>query len=165
MAGWNWIGCFTDAESISVPLLSSTGGFSNNDQLKGRGSAYTTYYKNNNFSAWDGTLTTLTAGNGYKLYVAQPGMLSVSVAEQLRSGATRSVVEMRGESDCPWTTPDSYANSMTLDAVVKLEAETYLEADGSAIGVFDGNDICRGVATIRTTAWGDGKPKPKSKVR
>ena len=154
VAGWNWIGCFTDAESIAVSSLVSTGGFSNNDQLKGRGSAYTTYYKNNNFSAWDGTLNAMTAGNGYKLYVVKAGTLSAIAAEQIRSGASCWTEEMRGGGNCPWTTPDSYANSMTLDAVVKLDAGTYLEADGSAIGVFDRNGNCRGVASIRTTAWG-----------
>jgi len=151
VAGWNWIGCFTDTESIEVSSLASTGGFSNRDQLKGKGSPYTTYYKNSQFSAWDGTLTSLEAGSGYKLLVARAGILSVATAEQTRDGSGGQGT--RGE-ECPWTTPDTYANSMTLDAVVRLDEETFMEVPGSAIGVFDANGICRGVASLRTTAWG-----------
>lgn len=153
VAGWNWIGCFTDAERIAVSALASTGGFSNNDQLKGKGSAYTTYYKHSNFSGWDGTLTSMTAGNGYKFYVAKAGTLSAS-AVQTRGAEIRGAERTRGESGCPWTSPDNYANSMTLDAVVKLDGGASLETDGSAIGVFDAKGICRGVASIRTTGWG-----------
>jgi len=97
----------------------------------------------------------MTAGRGYKLYVKRAGTLAVSGTQ------TRAAFEdydydterTRGMS-CPWTSPTNYANSMTLDAVVFSGDATSFAEPGSAVGVFDANGNCRGVAFLRTTAWG-----------
>ena len=156
--GWNWIGCFTDADFIRREELVHNGGFSDGDQLKGHGGAdFADYYAFDDWQGWDGELAGMTAGKGYKLKVKKAGMLSVA-APGTRGTTTRMAATRAGRSadagtSGPWTPPKGYAYSMTLEAEVRDTSGWRQTAPGSVVGIFDAQGNCRGIASLRTTKW------------
>ena len=156
--GWNWIGCFTPASSIAKEDLSHSTGFSDGDQLKGHGSNdFAGFYDFDDFYGWDGVLTEMTAGKGYKMKVARAGTLSVE-KERTRGASRRDFAVRSGRSSDvgfsgPWAPPEGYAYSMTLEAEVKDASGRRQTAPGSVVGIFDAEGSCRGIASLRTTKW------------
>lgn len=53
-----------------------------------------------------------------------------------------------------WKAPEGMQNSMSLSLVVRRADGTRIESNGSVVGVFDRRGGCRGMASLRTTAWG-----------
>ena len=136
-SGWNWIG-FPCDQSVSV--ATAMGGFSpeHNDVVKGR-NGFATYYNENGYEMWYGTLNTLEPGKGYmyRSFGTSPKTLTY----QLGRGET--VVEnSTGENNVFKADGGDFADNMTVIAVVELE-NSELRSDGYELAAFVNNE-CRG---------------------
>ena len=136
-SGWNWIGFPGDQ---NVLLRTAMGGFNPepNDVIKGRNS-FATYFCENGYEMWYGTLNTLEPGKGYmyRSFSTTPKTLTFQSS--------------RGETEAENNTDDNkvyradggaFADNMTVVAVVELD-NMELRSDDYEVAAFVG-DECRG---------------------
>ena len=149
--GWNWIGLFTGDETANITSLAYSGGFAQNDQLKGQTTS-ATYYVTSTFTGWSGSLKQLSNNQGYKLKVANPGILTITPAT--RGAYANANASVRSES-CPWPAPDdATAYNMTFCVVLKNTDGSYLENENTVVGIFQGDTII-GNAVYTETPFGN----------
>ncbi len=72
--GWNWLGA-EEGESLSLGDALTSLNPSNNDLVKSQNEGYALYYNSPEFTGWVGTLDSIAPGKGYKLFLAQSGIL------------------------------------------------------------------------------------------
>lgn len=134
--GWNWIG-FPCSERVSVSEALSGFTPQNDDVIKGINS-YTTYYSDDNYNFWYGTLNTLEPGQGY-MYGSKSNAMKTLVFQTGRGEATKANITPENNYYQP---TDDYADNMTLIAVVDLDG-VELRSDDYELAAFVG-DECRG---------------------
>jgi len=148
VSGSNWIGVNLQ-ESAEIEVLAHSGGFLDNDTIKGQeGSA--TFFGGQWFPSSESFR--LKPGKGYLLNTANPGQLTfdnvISGSQALDAGKSKTVgIETISAPD--WEAPTGFQNSMIIFAQVDSNGNL-VEADGSLLAAFAGEEI-RGVARI-----GDG---------
>lgn len=136
-SGWNWIG-FPSQQNISLRTALSGLNPEPDDVIKGR-NGFASYYAEDGYSVWYGTLNTLEAGQGY-MY-------------QSKYNGTKTFTYTMGKGETAGTniTPDNnynrpnalqFADNMTIIAVVELEGKE-LCSDAYELAAFVG-DECRG---------------------
>jgi hypothetical protein len=135
--GWNWIG-FSCNQNVSVDVALSGFTPENNDVLKGR-NGFTTYYSDENYSIWYGTLNTLEPGRGY-MYRSNSATQKTLVFQTGRGEATTENVTTDNNYFQP--TDGDFADNMTITAVLELDGEE-LRSDDYELAAFVG-DECRG---------------------
>lgn len=136
-SGWNWIG-FPYNQNVSVDVALSGFTPANNDIIKGR-NGYTTYYSDANYSMWYGTLNTLESGKGY-MYRSNSSTSKTLTFQTGRGEAANENITTENNHYRP--NGDSYADNMTITAVLELNGEE-LRSDEYELAAFVG-DECRG---------------------
>ena len=135
--GWNWIG-FPCNQNVSVNVALSGFTPANNDIIKGR-NGYTTYYSDANYSVWYGTLNTFEPGKGY-MYRSNSSTTKTLTFQMGRGEAANENITTENNHYRP--NGDSYADNMTITAVLELNGEE-LRSDDYELAAFVG-DECRG---------------------
>lgn len=135
--GWNWIG-FLCNQNVSVDVAMSDFTPENNDVIKGR-NGFTTYYSDDNYSMWYGSLTTLEVGKGY-MYRSNSTAQKTLVYQAGRGETT--VENVTTENNVFQPAGGKFADNMTLTAVLELDGEE-LRSDDYELAAFVG-DECRG---------------------
>ncbi len=136
-SGWNWIG-FPCNQNVGVDVALSGFTPANNDIIKGR-NGYTTYYSDANYSMWYGTLNTLESGKGY-MYRSNS---STPKTLTFQTGRGETAAEnITSENNHYRPNSGSYADNMTLAAVLELDGEE-LRSEDYELAAFVG-DECRG---------------------
>ncbi|MCR5659729.1 MAG: leucine-rich repeat protein [Bacteroidales bacterium] len=135
--GWNWIG-FPCNQNVSVDVAMSGFTPENNDVLKGR-NGFTTYYSDDNYSMWYGTLNTLEPGKGY-MYRSNSATQKTLVFQSGRGEATTENVTTENNYFQPAS--GDFADNMTITAVLELDGEE-LHSEDYELAAFVG-DECRG---------------------
>ena len=135
--GWNWIG-FPCNQNVNVDVAMSGFTPENNDILKGR-NGFTTYYSDENYSMWYGTLNTLEVGKGY-MYRSNSATQKTLVFQTGRGEA--NVENITSENNYFQPAGDDFADNMTITAVLELDGEE-LRSEDYELAAFVGDD-CRG---------------------
>lgn len=135
--GWNWIG-FPCNQDVSVDVAMSNFTPENNDVIKGR-TGFTTYYSDNNYNMWYGTLNTLEVGKGY-MYRSNSTTQKTLVFQTGRGETTMENVTTEDNIFQP--ADGDFADNMTITAVLELDGEE-LRSDDYELAAFVG-DECRG---------------------
>ena len=135
--GWNWIG-FPCNQNVGVNVALSGFTPANNDIIKGR-NGYTTYYSDANYSVWYGTLNTFEPGKGY-MYRSNSSTTKTLTFQTGRGEAANENITTENNHYRP--NGDSYADNMTITAVLELNGEE-LRSDDYELAAFVG-DECRG---------------------
>ena len=135
--GWNWIG-FPCNQNVSVDVALSGFTPEANDVIKGR-NGFTTYYSDENYSMWYGTLNTLEPGRGY-MYRSNSTTQKTLVFQMGRGETTMENVTTENNNFQP--TDSDFADNMTITAVLELDGEE-LSSDDYELAAFVG-DECRG---------------------
>lgn len=136
-SGWNWIG-FPCNQDVSVDVAMSNFTPENNDVIKGR-TGFTTYYSDNNYNMWYGTLNTLEVGKGY-MYRSNSTTQKTLVFQTGRGETTMENVTTEDNIFQP--ADGDFADNMTITAVLELDGEE-LRSDDYELAAFVG-DECRG---------------------
>ncbi len=136
-SGWNWIG-FPCNQDVSVDVAMSNFTPENNDVIKGR-TGFTTYYSDNNYNMWYGTLNTLEVGKGY-MYRSNSTTQKTLVFQTGRGETTMENVTTEDNIFQP--ADGDFADNMTITAVLELYGEE-LRFDDYELAAFVG-DECRG---------------------
>ena len=143
--GWNWIG-FPSTQNVSVATALSGLEAAPDDIIKGR-NGYASYYAENGYNGWYGTINTLESGQGY-MYRSNSN-----------DSKTFTYTIGRGETAQDNITPDQnlnlpqadrFADNMTVTAVVKLEGAE-LHSETYEVAAFVGNE-CRGSVKLMYVA-------------
>lgn len=135
--GWNWIG-FPCNQNMNVDVALSGFTPENNDVIKGR-NGFTTYYSDENYSMWYGTLNTLEPGKGY-MYRSNSTTQKTLVFQTGRGETTMENVTTENNIFQP--TDGDFADNMTITAVLELDDEE-LRSEDYELAAFVG-DECRG---------------------
>ena len=135
--GWNWIG-FPCNQNVGVDVALSGFTPANNDIIKGR-NGYTTYYSDGNYNMWYGTLNTFEPGKGY-MYRSNSSTTKTLTFQMGRGEAANENITTENNHYRP--NGDSYADNMTITAVLELNGEE-LRSDDYELAAFVG-DECRG---------------------
>lgn len=135
--GWNWIG-FPCNQNVSVDVAMSGFTPEANDVIKGR-NGFTTYYSDENYSMWYGTLNTLEPGRGY-MYRSNSTTQKTLVFQTGRGETTMENVTTENNIFQP--ADGDFADNMTITAVLELDGEE-LRSDDYELAAFVG-DECRG---------------------
>lgn len=135
--GWNWIG-FPCNQNVSVDVAMSGFTPEANDVIKGR-NGFTTYYSDENYSIWYGTLNTLEPGRGY-MYRSNSTTQKTLVFQTGRGETTMENVTTENNIFQP--ADGDFADNMTITAVLELDGEE-LRSDDYELAAFVG-DECRG---------------------
>jgi hypothetical protein len=135
--GWNWIG-FPCNQNVSVDVALSGFTPEANDVIKGR-NGFTTYYSDENYSIWYGTLNTLEPGRGY-MYRSNSTTQKTLVFQTGRGEMT--VENVMTENNIFQPADGDFADNMTITAVLELDGEE-LRSEDYEIAAFVG-DECRG---------------------
>ena len=136
-SGWNWIG-FPCNQDVSVDVAMSNFTPENNDVIKGR-TGFTTYYSDNNYNMWYGTLNTLEVGKGY-MYRSNSTTQKTLVFQTGRGETTMENVTTEDNIFQP--ADGDFADNMTVTAVLELDGEE-LQSEEYELAAFVG-DECRG---------------------
>ena len=136
-SGWNWIG-FPCNQDVSVDVAMSNFTPENNDVIKGR-TGFTTYYSDNNYNMWYGTLNTLEVGKGY-MYRSNSTTQKTLVFQTGRGETTMENVTTEDNIFQP--ADGDFADNMTITAVLELDGEE-LQSEEYELAAFVG-DECRG---------------------
>ena len=136
-SGWNWIG-FPCNQNVSVDVAMSNFTPENNDVIKGR-TGFTTYYSDNNYNMWYGTLNILEVGKGY-MYRSNSTTQKTLVFQTGRGETTMENVTTEDNIFQP--ADENFADNMTVTAVLELDGEE-LRSDDYELAAFVG-DECRG---------------------
>lgn len=136
-SGWNWIG-FPCNQDVSVDVAMSNFTPENNDVIKGR-TGFTTYYSDNNYNMWYGTLNTLEVGKGY-MYRSNSTTQKTLVFQTGRGETTMENVTTENNIFQP--SDENFADNMTITAVLELDGEE-LQSEEYELAAFVG-DECRG---------------------
>ena len=136
-SGWNWIG-FPCNQNMSVDVAMSGFTPEANDVIKGR-NGFTTYYSDENYSMWYGTLNTLEPGRGY-MYRSNSTTQKTLVFQTGRGETTMENVTTENNIFQP--ADGDFADNMTITAVLELDGEE-LRSDDYELAAFVG-DECRG---------------------
>ena len=136
-SGWNWIG-FPCNQNVSVDVAMSNFTPENNDVIKGR-TGFTTYYSDNNYNVWYGTLNTLEVGKGY-MYRSNSTTQKTLVFQTGRDETTMENVTTENNIFQP--ADGDFADNMTITVVLELDGEE-LRSDDYELAAFVG-DECRG---------------------
>lgn len=136
-SGWNWIG-FPCNQNVGVDVALSGFTPANNDIIKGR-NGYTTYYSDANYSMWYGTLNTLESGKGYMYRSNSSASKTLTFQTSRGESAAENITS---ENNHYRPNSDSYADNMTIAAVLELDGEE-LRSDEYELAAFVG-DECRG---------------------
>ena len=136
-SGWNWIG-FPSQQSVSLRTALSGLNPEPDDVIKGR-NGFASYYAEDGYSVWYGTLNTLEAGQGYMYQSKSNGTktFTYTIGKGETAGANIT-------TDNNYNRPNvlQFADNMTLIAVVELEGKE-LCSDAYELAAFVG-DECRG---------------------
>ena len=135
--GWNWIGCpLYNATTLEAALKEYTP--TEGDALIGI-DAFATYEE----GRWQGTLTTLTPGQGYLLRCQQAQTFRwTSLATTTHKAKRYAAPERRTAATSPWQ-PDRHAYPHAIGVVATLQTDEPL--DGYTLAAFSDAE-CRGVA-------------------
>lgn len=136
-SGWNWIG-FPCNQNVSVDVAMSGFTPEANDVIKGR-NGFTTYYSDENYSIWYGTLNTLEPGRGY-MYRSNSTTQKTLVFQTGRGETT--VENVTTENNYFQPADGDFADNMTITAVLKLDGEELRSEDYELAAFVD--DECRG---------------------
>ena len=150
VAGWNWIGYpRSDGALLSVGM--PTFAFSDGDEVKTK-TAFAKYYAG---QGWQGTLSTMSPGEGYRLKVATAGTATyqpLSPRRRLASEppASRKNGPTPSSEDSPDAVPaDWHVDHAKFDASMTLTAMVFIgnkAQDRGVLAAFVGDEL-RGVAT------------------
>lgn len=152
--GWNWIGYPVNARQSLGAALS---GFvpSEGDVMMGRNGIAT--YEN---GEWHGTLTTLTAGEGYMYKSARPNSLKYSTPAS--DGSRMAKASFHAQPMTPWSAcSHAYPDVMAVVAQVFCNDMDAQECGSFSIGAFGEDGECRGVGRyvdglLWMNIYGDG---------
>ena len=136
-SGWNWIG-FPSQQSISLRTALSGLNPEPDDIIKGR-NGFASYYAEDGYSVWYGTLNTLEAGQGYMYQSKYNGTKTFTYTMGKGETAGANIT-----SDNNYNRPNThqFADNMTIIAVVELEGKELI-SDAYELAAFVG-DECRG---------------------
>ena len=143
--GWNWIG-FPSTQNVSVATALSGLDAAPDDIIKGR-NGYASYYAENGYNGWYGTINTLESGQGY-MYQSNSNNSKTFTYTMGRGETTQANITPDQNLNMPQA--DRFADNMTVTAVVKLEG-TELRSETYEVAAFVGNE-CRGSVKLMYVA-------------
>ena len=136
-AGWNWIGYLPQATLETNDALGTVVGTSG-DQIKSQ-TASSTYYGE---WGWQGSLSSMSSGQGFMLSVAEGSDLVYPASGMARISNSLEEPTVLPSSISSWdVNPHAYEFTGTID----MSIDSRDDFDGDYIGVFVG-DKCRGIA-------------------
>lgn len=142
--GWNWIG-FPSSSSMSLDNAMSNFTPEPEDVIKGK-NGYAQYIVFEDFSFWDGNLTTLQPGQGY-MYQSNSNEVKYLTYPQVNRNNLNEDNEGEVVGNSFMTMGDNYANNMTITAVIDLDG-SLLCSDDYELAAFVGNE-CRGSIKLK----------------
>ena len=143
--GWNWIG-FPSTQNVSIATALSGLDAAPDDIIKGR-NGYASYYAENGYNGWYGTINTLEPGQGYMYRSNSNGTKTFTYAVG-RGETTQANITPDHNFNKPQV--DRFADNMTVTTVVELEGAE-LRSETYEIAAFVG-DECRGSVKLMFVA-------------
>lgn len=148
--GWNWIGYLPDGPIEVTSALSDldTGGIVSTDDIIKSQDGFAQFYG----SAWYGSLDSMRAGEGYKLYLAAAGDHTFNYPDYLSSPSPPAMIAAGTDDPAPagdtpawFVNPRAYQYNMTVTSVLRIDGVESVDP-GDIIGAFVGSE-CRGAAS------------------
>lgn len=137
--GWTWVG-FPSSTPISVQDAMANYTASNGDIIKGK-----TGFASYSDGVWDGSLTTLNPGMGYKIYNPSNNDIAFHYSQ-----ASRNATEEERPNTQWIASHNQFADNMTMLAIVKLMGDE-LQSDEFEVAAYVGNE-CRGTISLKQVA-------------
>lgn len=137
--GWTWVG-FPSATSISVQDAMADFTASEGDIIKSK-----TQFASYSNGLWDGSLTTLNPGIGYKINSHSNSDIAFHYMQ-----ASRNAIEEETPATQWIASHNQFADNMTMMAIVKLMGNE-LQSDEFEVGAYVGNE-CRGAISLKQIA-------------
>ncbi len=148
--GWNWIGYLPDGPIEVTEALDGldTGGIVSTDDIIKSQDGFAQYYG----GEWYGSLDSMRAGEGYKLYLAAAGEHTFNYPAYSAGSsppvlaAMETVNRVQADSAPAWSVnPRNYQFNMTVTSVLNVEGAESVD-NGDIVGAFAGGE-CRGAAS------------------
>jgi hypothetical protein len=140
---WSWIGYLPQtnlttsaalSNMVPVPAL--------NDQIKTLPAKTATYIGSN---TWYGTMTQMSPGKGYKIYLSQTATLTYPQSKNSVDIDTLIEKTTSSSNFSPWNCKTNFENLLTLVCKVQLPDGSFSNSENDFVSAFMG-DECRGIA-------------------